>query len=102
MNPALRVTPQADSQIQLIDRWWRANRSAAADLFIDELEAAFELIRAAPEIGRLYRRGTGRQVRRVLLSGTRYHVYYSPGIADIWILAVWHAQRSVGPPLRIR
>lgn len=102
MSLALRVTPQADSQIQAIDTWWRANRPAASDLFVNELEASFELIQAAPEVGRLYRRGSNKRVRRVLLNATRYHIYYIRGVADIWILAVWHAQRGVGPPLRIR
>jgi plasmid stabilization system protein ParE len=48
----VRTTPQADAQIREIDAWWRANRTSAADLFLDELNQAFEMIAAEPLIGR--------------------------------------------------
>jgi plasmid stabilization system protein ParE len=34
------------------------------------------------------------------LSRTRYHVYYVPRNEEVWVLAVWHARRGIGPPLR--
>ena len=41
MNLPVSTTPEADSQIRTIDDWWREHRSTVADLFIDELAAAF-------------------------------------------------------------
>jgi plasmid stabilization system protein ParE len=97
---SLRTTPEADSQIRQIDDWWRQNRPAAPDLFFQELTQGFDLIAAAPQIGRSYRRWSVKETRRLLLKRTRYHVYYVPLAPEVIVLAVWHAQRGVGPPLR--
>jgi len=37
----------------------------------------------------------------LLLIEARYHVYYVPRGGEVRVLAVWHAQRGVGPPLRV-
>ena len=100
MSLAVCTTPEADAQIREIDNWWRQNRLAAPDLFLQELGESFELISDAPQIGRFYRRSPVRQTRRVLLRGTRYHVYDVALTSEVRVLAVWHAQRGVGPPLR--
>jgi len=96
----VRTTPEADAQIRDIDDWWCRNRPASPDLFIDELTASFNIISHAPSIGRAYRHSPVPGTRRVLLKGTRYHVYYVSRASEVTVLAVWHAQRGVGPPLR--
>jgi plasmid stabilization system protein ParE len=96
----VRTTPQADAQILEIDGWWRRNRHASPDLFAHELAASFDIIGRAPNIGRPYRQSPAPGTRRVLLKGTRYHVYYVPLVAEVRVLAVWHARRGMGPPLR--
>ncbi len=93
------TTPEADAQISSIDDWWRENRLASPNLFFDELSAAFELIARAPSIGRLYRRSPVVGTRRILLRGTRHHVYYVPSEHDVRVIAVWHGERGAGPPL---
>ena len=100
MSLPVRTTPEADDQIREVDSWWRTNRAAAPNLFADELAASFDIIANTPNIGRLYRLSPVPGTRRVLLKGTRYHVYYLPHGDDILVLAVWHAQRGLGPPLR--
>ena len=102
MNLAVVTTPEADAQIRTIDDWWRQNRTSSPDSFLDELSNAFELIAQTPLLGRPYRRSPVPSVRRLLLRATRYHVYYSVGEHDVRVLAVWHGQRGVGPPLRAR
>jgi plasmid stabilization system protein ParE len=97
----VRTTPEADAQIREIDDWWRRNRPAAPDLFFDELTASFATLGHTPQIGRLYRQAPVPGTRRVLLKGTRYHVYYVSRADEVRVLAVWHAQRGVGPPLRL-
>jgi plasmid stabilization system protein ParE len=94
------TTPEADAQIRTINDWWRENRQASPDLFLDELSRAFDMISRAPNIGRLYRRSPVPGTRRVLLRGTRYHVYYVASEQEARVLAVWHGERGVGPPLR--
>jgi hypothetical protein len=44
-------------------------------LFDDELRTALEQIRAAPHTGSAYVARLGREHRRMLLPGTRFHVY---------------------------
>jgi plasmid stabilization system protein ParE len=91
------VAPRADRQIDAIDRWWRAHRSAAPDLFQDELGAALELLAFAPFSGQRYRSARRPDVRRTLLRATRYHVYYIVRKTDVYVLAVWSAVRGTGP-----
>ena len=100
MSLPIRTTPEADAQIRDIDGWWSENRRSSPDLFFVELSASFDVIGDAPHIGRLYRQSPIPGTRRVLLKGTRYHVYYVPQANEVRVLAVWHAQRGVGPPLR--
>ena len=102
MSFAVRTTPEADSQIRVIDDWWRSNRQASPDLFLTELTESFELLANAPQLGRSYRQSPVRYVRRLLLKATRYHVYYVVLTGEVHVLAVWHAQRGAGPPLRMR
>ena len=101
MSLPVTTTPEADAQIRMIDDWWRENRRASPDLFLDELSRAFDTISAAPHIGRLYRRSPVPVTRRVILRGTRYHVYYVAGEEQVRVLAVWHGERGIGPPLRV-
>ena len=101
MSLPVATTPEADTQIRAIDEWWRTSRRASPDRFFDEISAAFELIGRAPHIGRLYRRSPIAGTRRILLRSTRYHVYYVADGREVTILAVWHGQRGVGPPLRV-
>jgi plasmid stabilization system protein ParE len=96
----LRVTPEAQGQIVAIDDWWRSNRLGAADIFLDELTSCFNLIAAAPDIGRLYRQSPLPGTRRILLRRSCYHVYYVHQPAEVRVVAIWHARRGVGPPLR--
>jgi plasmid stabilization system protein ParE len=98
---AIRTTPEADAQILEIDEWWRRNRPGSPHLFAEELAASFELIGHAPNIGRPYRQSPVPGTRRILLTGTRYHVYFVSSADEVRVLAVWHAQRGVGPPLRV-
>lgn len=101
MSLPVRTTPEADAQIRVIDDWWRKNRQSSPDLFLEELSGSFDILGDAPRIGRPYRRSPVPGTRRVLLNGTRYHVYYVPRADEVTVLAVWHAQRGVGPPLRL-
>jgi plasmid stabilization system protein ParE len=97
VNLNVRTTPEATITS---DEWWRRYRSAAPSLFLDELEAAFALIASAPNVGHPYRRSPIGGTRRVLLTRSRYHVYYVPLGDELVVLAVWHASRGSGPPLR--
>ena len=102
MSGPVRTTPEAEAQIRDVDVWWRTHRPSSPDLFLEELIAAIDIIGDAPHVGRLYRLSPVPGTRRALLRETRYHVYYVPGADEITVLAIWHARRGVGPPLRAR
>lgn len=44
MSLLVRTTHESDAQIREIDDWWRNNRPAAPDLFLQELAATFDVI----------------------------------------------------------
>lgn len=102
MSLPVRTTPEVEVQVREVDAWWRENRAAATDLFLDELSEAFELIANMPQLGHLYRASPIAHVRRLLLPRSRYHVYYVVRSNEVLVLAVWHARRGFGPPLRKR
>ena len=101
MSLPVRTTPEADTQVREIDGWWRQNRTAAPNLFRQELAESFDLIGSAPDAGRKYLQYRAHIVRRLLLKHTKYHVYYTAMPAAYMVIAVWHAQRGAGPRLDI-
>jgi plasmid stabilization system protein ParE len=67
-------------------------------LFDEELRAALDQLRTAPQLGSFYRVTTGQEHRRLLLPKTRYHVYYRVVISGVvQVVAVWSALRGRGP-----
>jgi len=99
VNLPVITTPEADAQIRTIDEWWRENRPASPNLFLDELAGVFDTLARAPNLGRPYRRSSVPGTRRLLLRATRYHIYYVPGDREVIVLAIWHAERGTGPSL---
>jgi plasmid stabilization system protein ParE len=90
---------RAVAEIDVIDEWWRNNRPSAPDLFMIELERMTAAIALMPTLGARARNERLDGVRRVLLSRTRYHVYYRARGDTLEVLAVWHAVRGTGPGL---
>lgn len=102
MTRTVRTVPVADAEIRDIDEWWRTNRLAAPDLFMDELAAAFDLLGHAPFAGIRYDNDDLEDVRRLLLRSTRFHVYYVVDDEEVVIVSVWGAIRGAGPDLTAR
>lgn len=50
----VELASEAREQIRRIDALWRENRTAAPDLFTDELEHALLSLEASPTLGVLY------------------------------------------------
>jgi plasmid stabilization system protein ParE len=90
---------RAEREIEEIDAWWRKNRPAAPDLFVVELEGMLEVVALMPSLGAPAKSERARDVRRVALKRTRYHVYYRVRNEVLQVLAVWHAMRGKGPGL---
>lgn len=97
----VRITARARQQALHADKWWRQNRPSAPELFVDELAAAFERLSASPQIGVPFPDTEVPDVRRMLLVGSRYHVYYFVDAAseEVVVLAIWSAIRGRTPSL---
>lgn len=93
-------TRRAAEQTEAAGRWWRENRTKAAEAFREELEQALQLVASQPELGARARSTRLAGVRRVLLGRVRYHLYYrvvdSP-TRSIEVLALWHTSRGGKP-----
>ena len=102
MKATVSVTPQAELQILETSAWWRANRSSAKDLFDDGIARPIALLSEAPDIGKRYTRTGIPGLRRTLLIGCRYHLYYVHDAAarNVIVLAVWSAVRRRGPSIQ--
>ena len=72
----LIISKRALRQIERINQWWLDHRAAAPSMFLDELAAAERLLREHPEAGLAFATHRTGVVRRVLLRGTKYHLYY--------------------------
>jgi addiction module RelE/StbE family toxin len=97
----LRISKRALKDIRTVAAWWRANRPAAPELFDIELERAFALLEAQPLIAQAALQPAMQGVRRMILEGTRYLLYYrvreDEQVVDV--LRVWHSSRRGRPKL---
>jgi plasmid stabilization system protein ParE len=96
----VQIARRAKTQISEINSWWRENRSAAPELFLRELVKCLDLLSRSPRIGHLDPESSVPGVRRLLLVGSQFHVYYRIRAGIVSVIAVWHAKRGSGPPLR--
>ena len=89
------VAPIAEAQIDAALLWWATNRAAARELLAREIDAAIETIEQVPQIGRRTRSRLFRDVRRLLLRGSGYHLYYqvSHERREIRVVYFRHARR---------
>jgi plasmid stabilization system protein ParE len=96
----LRLSEDAQQDIERIDAWWRENRPAAPLLFLQELRDAIEQIETHPESGTPYKTAQ-KTYRRVVLPKTRYLLYYEydKGTDLLAVATVWSARRGSGPKL---
>jgi plasmid stabilization system protein ParE len=95
----VELSPEALEQAQTIRAWWIENRQAAPDLFVDELGAAIRKLGAVPRGGARYEASPIREMRRVLMPRTRYHIYYTVDDSSrlVRVHAIWHTSRGQGP-----
>jgi plasmid stabilization system protein ParE len=100
MSVTVIASPEAEQQIKAIDQWWKENRKAAPNLFIDELSDAVAILQEMPLMGHRSGHPEVKSLRRVLLRATRYHIYYIAEQETVYGLAIWSAIRGAGPDLK--
>jgi plasmid stabilization system protein ParE len=97
-----KVLPEALTQAEEADDWWRHNRLAAPTLFAEELAKALRLLEEQPVAGRPSPRPGFPRLRALLLPRSRYHLYYEHDAEAELVLVrlVWSAVRGRPPRLR--
>jgi len=89
--------PEADEDAKRIDRWWIQNRSAARNLFVEELADALALLGIVAGVGVRYMHRAIPGLRRYLLRSTRYHLYFVYNDELVVIVGIWGATRRTTP-----
>ena len=92
----------AERHLSAINEWWQANRPSAPGLFKRELTEAVQRLVDAPYSGSPYAAPRPSGARRLFLSQTGYHIYYTidEARAMVTIRAIWHTARGRPPRLR--
>ena len=95
----VEIAEQAMRDAIAINSWWRENRSAAADAFVDDLAWVARLLAETAMLGRRVRVRGARNVRRVLTPRTLHHVYYTVDPSDdvVLVMRIWSARRGRRP-----
>lgn len=96
------IAPEAEAQLLIRKRWWRAHRPKAPERFDDELAEALLRIAEMPESFPVYSERSRRTVRRCLLRKASCHLYFEvmATVGEVWILAAWGAVQGRRPRLR--
>jgi plasmid stabilization system protein ParE len=93
------ITERARRELVRAAGWWKANRKAAQDLFVEEIEATFALLASTPATGTAAPSHRYPGLRRRILSRTRYFVYYTVDADVVVVRSIWHGQRGKRPRL---
>jgi hypothetical protein len=95
----VELSDRALLEMQRIDVSWR-KRASSPDVFLDELEELVKWIGTTGVIGPVYDAKAKRQVHRLLLEKSEYHVYLARQSEDlIVVVSIWGARRKRGPNL---
>ena len=86
----LRLTPEAELDLDQAHRWYQAQRPGLATEFLAAVQACIASIRRHPEAYQL----VDPTMRRALLRRFPYAVFYEVGPVDIVVYAVFHGARD--------
>jgi plasmid stabilization system protein ParE len=97
----LRTSRRAGRQIREAAAWWSSNRDKAPFAFAEDLDDALHLIAELPKVGEPVQHVEMTGVRRLLLTRTRYHLYYrvAEDTRIVEVLTLWHTSRARPPKL---
>jgi plasmid stabilization system protein ParE len=86
----LRLTPEAELDVEGAYRWYQAQEPGLAADFLGAVDTCIALIRRHPEAYQL----VDRSMRRALLRRFPYAVFYEVGSSEIVVYAVFHGARN--------
>ena len=99
MSYQVRVSRRAGREIRKAATWWLENREKAPSAFADDLDDALHLLAHLPKVGEAVHHATISTARRLLLTRTQHHLYYSVSDSSktVEVLVLWHASRGSAP-----
>ncbi|HEY7371084.1 MAG TPA: hypothetical protein VIF57_02825 [Polyangia bacterium] len=100
----VRITPEAQAQLEQRKRWWRQHRDKAPDLFEHEFAAAAARMGSSPMSFPVFTEKRGRGIRRCLMQKTQCHLYFEilEGLGEISIVAASGSRRRKPPRFRLQ
>ena len=94
---SLRTTPDADDSIARAIAWHESQRAGRGQDCNDAIEASLRSIEPFPRIGATVAPATpGREIRRVVVQGFPYLVFYEIDGNDVVVFFVQHAKQRPG------
>jgi plasmid stabilization system protein ParE len=81
---------QARAEFDEAFDWYEQQRTGLGVQFMEQVQAVFDLISATPEL----RPAVYRDVRRALVGGFPYSVFYRVGTGHVIVLSVFHNKRN--------
>jgi plasmid stabilization system protein ParE len=94
-----RLAESTKVQARRRNKWWKKHRQKAPRLFAEELRDVRRQIAEKPNLGKLYAVRRGVAIRRILMPGTRTHLFYEVDNAEqvISIVFLWGARQDGEP-----
>lgn len=88
----IRWTPKASTQLEAIYDYMADNSLRAAELLVERIHSAIEILEDYPEAGR---RGRIEGTRELIVTNSPYIVFYRIRHETIHILAIIHGARKL-------
>jgi plasmid stabilization system protein ParE len=100
----VRITPEAQAQLEERKRWWRQHRDKAPDLFDQEFVAAVQRIGSSPMSFPVFTEKHDRSIRRCLMPKTQCHLYFEilEDRSEISVVAAGGSRRRKPPRFRLQ
>jgi len=95
----VKISRNAQAQIEQAAAWWEKNRASAPGAVRDDLERILGLLAVQPGMGAQARGIKLQGVRRITLSRIRFYLYYRATDEALEVLAFWHTSRGQQPPV---
>jgi plasmid stabilization system protein ParE len=95
----VKVLPVARHEIREADEWWLEYRPENPDGLREAVERGLALLAEFPAMGPTARGTRAKDVRRLLLRGVPYAIYYRIGADQVEVLSLWHTALAGGPRL---
>ena len=91
-----QVYPTARRHVQREKAWWLENR-IHPDIFAAELEEVLQVVALLPGAGSAYPEANIPDLRRLYLTKSACHIYYTFSADQVIIHAAWGARQGRGP-----